>query len=242
MKAQCQVVLHFVTEDQTVIHPEGIELSRTELDYNLAYRFSGDTKSELLEKIGFGERDTLTAAVLPDLEVQDVHEPYNRSVLWESSDPEALSVENGKLTVKEDAAWIQEIMKQAPYQGQREVFVTARTEDGGKAGSCKITLNFAAHALEADRQTESFEIALKKTGRRSSPTYAWSGGEGKQFSAIRYPEQAAVNRNWTSSDSSVLTVSEEGFVAPVILDGEGNIAPQWLQNAAAARRVPKSRR
>ena len=232
VKAQCQVVLHFVTEDQTVIHPEGIELSRTELDYNLAYRFSGDTKSELLEKIGFGERDTLTAAVLPDLEVQDVHEPYNRSVLWESSDPEALSVENGKLTVKEDAAWIQEIMKQAPYQGQREVVVTARTEDGGKAGSCKITLNFAAHALEADRQTESFEIALKKTGRRSSPTYAWLGGEGKQFSAIWYPEQAAVNRNWTSSDSSVLTVSEEGFVAPVILDGEGNIAPQWLQNAA----------
>ena len=52
VKAQCQVVLHFVTEDQTVIHPEGIELSRTELDYNLAYRFSGDTKSELLEKIG----------------------------------------------------------------------------------------------------------------------------------------------------------------------------------------------
>ena len=152
------------------------------------------------------------------MEVQDVHEPYNRSVLWESSDTEALSVENGKLTVKEDAAWIQEIMKQAPYQGQREVFVTARTEDGGKAGSCKITLNFAAHALEADRQTESFEIALKKTGRRSSPTYAWSGWEGKQFSAIRYPEQAAVNRNWTSSDSSVLTGSEEGFVAPVILD------------------------
>lgn len=232
VKAQCQVTLHFETEDQTVIHPEGIVLSQTELNYNLAYRFSGDTKSELLGKTGFGERDTLTAAVLPDLDIQEGHEPYNRSVFWESSDPEALSVEDGKLTVNEDAAWIQEAMKQAPYQGQREVVVTARTEDGGRTGSCKITLDFAAYALEADRQTERFEIVLKKTGRRSSPACTWSGGEGKRFSAMLYPEQTAVNQNWTSSDSSVLTVTAEGFVTPVMLDGEGNIAAQWLKDGA----------
>ena len=35
--ADCQVTVRFKTDDQTVIHPEGIVLDRTQLDYPLSY-------------------------------------------------------------------------------------------------------------------------------------------------------------------------------------------------------------
>ena len=239
VKAQCQITIYFQTDDQTVIHPEGVALSQRELAYDLSYRFAGDTSSQLMEASGFGRRDQLTAVVLPDLERQENYEPYNRNLIWESSDPAALSAENGLLVVKEDAPWIQEAMKQPPYQGQKQVTVTARTEDGNQMDSCRVTLNFKALAIEADRDEETFELTLKKTGRRSSPAYTWSGGEEKTFGAVLYPESEPVTAGWSSGDPGILSVTEQGMVTPVVLDSEGNIAAQWLKEAISASEAAK---
>ena len=160
VSADCEVTLRFKTEDQTVIHPEGIELSQTALSYDLSYAFSGDTHSKLRETAGFGVRDTLEAVVLPDLTAGEEHEPYNRAVSWTSNDSEAVSVNGGTLTVKEDAPWIREAMKTPPYAAEKTVTITARTEDGSREASCDVTLHFTARAVEADRERETFEIVL----------------------------------------------------------------------------------
>ena len=229
VSADCEVTLRFKTEDQTVIHPEGIELSQTALSYDLSYAFSGDTHSKLRETAGFGVRDTLEAVVLPDLTAGEEHEPYNRAVSWTSNDPEAVSINGGTLTVKEDAPWIREAMKTPPYAAEKTVTITARTEDGSREASCDVTLHFTARAVEADRERETFEIVLTKTGRRSSPTLAWSGAEGKQLGAAIYPADREHTPVWTSSDPSVLTVTENGFAAPVVTDANGAVTAEWIR-------------
>lgn len=231
VKAQCQVTVHFVTDDQTVIHPEGLQLDREELSYDLEYQFQGDTGSEITEKRGFGERDTLKAVIFPQLSEQEGHEPYNRTILWESSDPEAVAADGGRLTVLDGAPWIKEAMEQAPYQAKKQVVITARTEDGDKTASCLVDLSFSARALEADREKAEFEIVLTRSGRRSSPSYTWSGGEGVQLGAVLYPENEPVKQGWKSADEGIVTVTEQGFAVPVILDGEGNVKAQWLKDA-----------
>lgn len=232
VSASCNVTIRFRTDDQTVIHPEGMELSRDRLEYDVTYTFAGDRDSEVLIASGFGERDTLNAKVLPDIEMSLDHEPYNRTVLWSSSDPDAVSVANGKLTVNENAGWIQEILKEAPYQGTKTVTITASTEDGGKTAVCDVTLNFAANMIEADRKSYAFDLILTKTGRRSAPTMTWSGGEPIQFSAEVYSTaETGLEKHWTSSDPSVLTVSEDGVVTPVMVDENGNIIAEWIDEA-----------
>lgn len=231
VSADCEVTLRFKTEDQTVIHPEGIELSQTALSYDLSYAFSGDTHSKLRETAGFGVRDTLEAVVLPDLTEGEEHEPYNRAVSWTSNAPEAVSVNGGTLTVKEDAPWIREAMKTPPYAAEKTVTITARTEDGSREASCDVTLHFTSRAVEADREKEQFEIVLTKTGPRTNPALAWSGAEGKQLGAAIYPADREHTPVWTSSDPSVLTVTEAGFAAPVVTDADGAVTAEWIRQA-----------
>lgn len=232
--AQCQVTIHFVTDDQTVIHPEGIQMDREELSYDLEYCFQGDTGSRPAETRGFGERDTLKALVLPQLSQQEGHEPYNRTVLWESSDPQAVAVDGGRLTVREEAPWIADAMGKPPYEARKQVIITARTEDGGESASCRVNLRFSARALEADREKETFEIVLTKSGRRSNPSYDWTGGGGRQMQAMLYPENTPVVQGWKSGDEEILTVTGQGLAVPVILDAEGNIKAPWIKEALAA--------
>ena len=140
--ADCTVTIHFRTDDQTVIYPEGIKLSKENLAYDLTIQYEGNKNSAIKEKNGFGERDTLTAVVLPSLTDEEAHRPYNRKVIWTSSDADAVSVENGRLYVNDTASWIQDAMKQAPYTAEKQVTITARTEDGEMAAQCVVSLKF----------------------------------------------------------------------------------------------------
>ena len=231
VSAQCQVTVNFMTDDRTVIHPEGIRLDKTELSYDLVYSFAGDTKSTVKKKTGFGDRDTLTAAVLPELEGGHGHEPYDRAVKWISSDEDALTVRDGKLTVCEDAKWVKDALSRAPYTAVKRVTVTAVTEDGGKAGDCQVELSFRAEAVEADREAEEFHLVLTKSGRRSSPIFTWSGGEEKAFDAVLYGGNESLTKVWSVDDKSVITVTPDGRAAPVIGDAGGGAAPEWIRRA-----------
>lgn len=229
--AECDVTINFRTEDQTVIHPEGVKLSKTALNYDLEYQYNGDLQSTVKVKTGFGVKDTLIATVLPDLEDNQGHKPYNRNVTWTSSDSDAVTVKDGKLTVNDQAKWIQEALKKAPYIAEKQVVITASTEDGQKEASCTITLKFKAYTVIADREKETFEIVLKKTGRRSNPTLTWSGLESKKFSANVYGKSSQVTGMWSSENSSVLSVVSDGTVTPVVTDKDGNVVASWIVEA-----------
>lgn len=226
--AVCQVKVNFTTNDQTRIVPEGITLSQTALSYNLGYQKAGDINSQTVKKTGF-ETKKLTATILPVLEGTAGHEPYNQTVVWTSSDPGAVTVDqSGTVTPVDGADWIREALLKAPYKAEKTAEITAVTADGGKIVSCSITLTFQAECIEADRETEQFDLVLTKSGRRSNPTIAWSGGESKKFSAAIY-SQNKKSVLWKSSDNGILTVDKNGTVTPVVLNGNQEVTAGWIK-------------
>lgn len=227
--AVCQVNVSFVTDDQTRVIPEGIILEQKELSYTLGYQMAGDIHSQIADKKGFVSRK-LSATVLPDIDDSAVHKPYDRTVIWTSSEPEALTVdEQGNVTPVDGAAWIKEVLRKAPYRGEKIVEVTATTKDGKKAATCRVKLSFQAECLEADRNSETFDLVLTMTGRRYNPTYTWSGLEGKKFNASAYPENREKKGiQWRSSDSGILTVDSEGNVKAVVLNEKQEVIAGWI--------------
>lgn len=227
--AACAVTVVFRTVDETVIHPEGIELDKQNLAYQLSYTKAGDIHSETVEKTGFGAKDVLAATVLPGLADNDLHQPYNREVVFRSSDPDALAVdEKGRLTVNDDAKWIREAQEQAPYQAQREVEVTVETADGQKRAVCRINLDFWVNCLEIQEEKEEIAIIRTKTAGRLEPS--WSGLESRQLNAAVYPQSGDQTIIWTSSDPDI-AVDADGRIIPAVVDAEGKITSAWVRNA-----------
>ena len=109
--------------------------------------------------------------------------------------------------------------------------VTAETEDGKKAAVCQVALHFQAEAVEADREKEDFEIILTRKGRRSNPVLTWSGTEGKQVAAAVYTAQGQKKPVWTSSDPSILTVTEGGMAVPAAVNEDGSVSAEWIREA-----------
>lgn len=232
--AVCQVTVNFVTDDRTRIVPEGITLDQTAISYNLGYQMAGDIQSQILKKSGF-EIKKLSAVILPEVEETEEHKPYDQTVLWTSSDPEAVTVDpEGNVTPVDGADWIKETLAKAPYRAEKNVEITAVTKDGQKAASCKVSLTFQAECIEADRESESFDLVLTKTGRRSNPVLTWTGLESKKFSSIIYSgSQNKKNVTWRSSDAGILTVDNEGNVTPVALNEKQEVMASWIKEAMA---------
>ncbi|MDR2022093.1 MAG: hypothetical protein LBQ71_02300 [Hungatella sp.] len=230
--AACQVTVKFVTSDQTRIVPEGITLDQTALSYSLGYHKAGDIHSETIKNTGFETRK-LSATVLPDIEDAAEHKPYDRSVTWTSSDPEAVRVDQeGNVTPVDEASWIKEALLKAPYRVERNVEITAVTKDGQKAASCKVALTFQAECIEADRESESFDLVLTKTGKRNNPVLTWSGLESKKLSASIYSgSQEKKSVQWSFFDAGILTVDKEGNVTPVALNEKQEVTASWVKEA-----------
>lgn len=227
--AVCQVSINFVTDDQTRVVPEGVTLDQNELSYHLGYQMAGDVHSQIKDKKGFTSQK-LSATVFPDLDESAEHKPYDRTITWASSDPEALSVdEQGNVTPVNGAAWIKEALRKAPYTGEKNVEITATTRDGKKAATCLVQLTFQAECLEVDRDNENFDIVLTKTGRRNSPAYSWSGLEGRKFSASVYPENRESKKiQWRSSDAGILSVDADGNVKAVAINEKQEVIAGWM--------------
>jgi len=103
----------------------------------------------------------------------------NKGVSWKSSDPSVASVSEGKVTALKPG----------------KATITVKTDDGGRTATCEVTVNAKVYPVESVSLDLTYiEIEV---------------GNEITITATVYPSYAT-NQNliWTSSDSSVATVSK----------------------------------
>lgn len=125
-----------------------------------------------------GDTATLVATVAPD-------GATDKSVTWESSDPNVATVENGVVTpIAEGTATI-----------------TVTTVDGNKTATCTVTVSAGEVPAEA--------ITLNK------PETTLAVGKTETLTATLTPSNATSEVLWVSSDTEVATVDANGKVKAV---------------------------
>ena len=103
----------------------------------------------------------------------------NKGVSWKSSDPSVASVSEGKVTALKPG----------------KATITVKTDDGGKTATCEVTVNAKVYPVES--------VSLDLT------YIEIEAGNEITITATVYPSYATNQKLiWTSSDSSVATVSE----------------------------------
>lgn len=153
------------------------------------------TSVELTE----GESVTITATVSPS-------DATNKQVQWSSNNPDIL-VSNGTVTTsfKPGAATTTVNGREVLGKGT----ITATTEDGGKTATCEITVFAKTIAVTSISLSED-ELFLEK-------------GQSSSLEATVLPDNAADKTvQWTSSNTSVVTVDQNGTVNGVA-SGEATI-------------------
>lgn len=211
-RADCEVTLKFVTVDETVIHPESVQMGQKQMKFDLVATKEGDVNSAVKTRTGF-EPVQLSCTVLPDCNSDALHTPYNREVIWSVSDTDVASIsQTGLLAPNPNAQWIKDAEHVAPYTGTKTIKAIATTVDGQKVGETTVVLNYAARCIEMP-ETETLDLVLTMTGRRNSPTYTFGDMPQKQVIATTYQEKRPVT--YSSSNTSVLQVSADGTIRPV---------------------------
>ena len=103
----------------------------------------------------------------------------NKNVTWSSSDNTIASVSNGKVTALKAG----------------KATITVKTDDGGNTATCEVTVNAKVYPIE--------EIVLDKTDVEIKV------GNEITLTATIYPSNATNKTlKWTSSDTSIATVSD----------------------------------
>ncbi len=224
VSAVCDIMIEFRTVDETVIHPEQVEMSKDAVEFNLVAVKAGDAQSDTVSMTGFEPVD-LDCTVIPDLPEDENHKPYDRDVIWSVSDSEILSVtQDGLITPNPDAQWIKDASMKTPYTASRTATVYAATKDGRKTGSTMVTLNYQTKCLELSEDEVTIHLILKKTGRRNNPTLTWEGGDSRALVATTYQESRQVK--YKSSNPSALQIQDDGTITPVL---DENL--EWMKPA-----------
>ena len=218
--ADCEVTLKFVTVDETVIHPESVQMGQQQVKFDLQATKEGDINSAVKTRTGF-DPVQLSCTVLPDCS------SYNREVIWSVSDTDVASIsQTGLLAPNPNAQWIKDAEHVAPYTGTKTIKAIATTVDGQKVGETTVVLNYAARCIEMP-ETETLDLVLTMTGRRNSPTYTFGDMPQKQVIATTYQEKRPVT--YSSSNTSVLQVSADGTIRPV-----QDAGLKWIRKACVS--------
>jgi len=223
VSANCNVTINFVTEDETVIHPESVSMSRSHVNYDLAITKAGDINSANVGYTGFDTTD-LDCVVNPDCPVDEDHEPYDRSVTWSVSEADVLSVDqDGNIIPNKNAQWIKDAMVKAPYKATKTVEVYATANDNNVRGVTTVTLNYVTNCVELDKESMNYDLSFTKAGDINSATTKKDGFDVRTLVASVYPEQKDVV--WSTSDADAVSVKD----GQVII----NENAQWIKNAMA---------
>ena len=231
--AECEVTVRFHTVDNTRIIPEKVILDKTRIDFDLVMQKRGGIRSETVSMSGLESQD-IKATVFPDIPEELGHMPYNREVVWISSDPRSVTVDTeGKVSAVPDAPWILKALETAPYQASREVDIEARTGDGECVAKCRVHLDFHAECLELSEQNVEFNLVLTKRGRRSSPTWTIAGLSARHVQADIYTDGRNSDQIvWKSDVPEIIAVDNEGNIVPLIPQEANGILPElpdWLK-------------
>ena len=225
-RADCEVTLKFVTVDETVIHPESVQMGQQQVKFDLQATKEGDINSAVKTRTGF-DPVQLSCTVLPDCSSDALHTPYNREVIWSVSDTDVASIsQTGLLAPNPNAQWIKDAEHVAPYTGTKTIKAIATTVDGQKVGETTVVLNYAARCIEMP-ETETLDLVLTMTGRRNAPTYTFGDMPQKQVIATTYQEKRPVT--YSSSNTSVLQVSADGTIRPV-----QDAGLKWIRKACVS--------
>ena len=218
--------MKFVTVDETVIHPESVQMGQQQVKFDLQATKEGDINSAVKTRTGF-DPVQLSCTVLPDCSSDALHTPYNREVIWSVSDTDVASIsQTGLLAPNPNAQWIKDAEHVAPYTGTKTIKAIATTVDGQKVGETTVVLNYAARCIEMP-ETETLDLVLTMTGRRNSPTYTFGDMPQKQVIATTYQEKRPVT--YSSSNTSVLQVSADGTIRPV-----QDAGLKWIRKACVS--------
>lgn len=148
---------------------------------------TGVTISESERTLGLNETLELTAAVVPA-------NATNKNVTWSSSKTDVATVVNGKVTALKEG----------------ETTITVTTEDGGKTAACVVKVRRVIKPVTRVTIEPVDPVVVSSRGKTLSLERK---DQTVTLTATVYPADAA-NRavTWTSSDESVVTVSESGKI------------------------------
>ena len=150
-QAVCAVNVSFRTVDNTVVHVEHVSLNQSEVKFMVEKLMTGSRTNPKVE-YKVSQPQQLAATVTPE-------EAQNKKVGWSLADSSMAAIsEEGLVTVKRDAKWIQDLEAAdaanvaknryalSTASGTRDTIVTATTEDGQKTASCKVVVEFKTNA------------------------------------------------------------------------------------------------
>ena len=183
ISAQCQVTVYFKTLDETVVHPESVEIVPHQAVFDLHVKKTGTWYAPKRENNGF---DAVSMSCIVKPVFADFIRPnqYDDRVQWSVSDESVLSVDSGgKLLPKTDAQWISDVVDSTAYKKRKEeqkiVWLTARTVDNGLENRIPVTLK-----LIVENEVAPYMRGSGNSGGASSGSLSGSsGGTGRSSSA-----------------------------------------------------------
>ena len=151
------------------------------------------------------------------------------NVYWSSEDSKIVTVDDaGNIQPVIDADWMNEIINNKKYSGQKKVAVNVDNDKMTLRDSDNITINFIYEDVEMAENNKTMDITVTATGSSSSPTYTVTGATSAQLAAVLHSSDASeTGLNWSSADSKLLTVDANGklnLVLPTVTDKKGVVS------------------
>lgn len=153
----------------------------------------------------------------------------SNNVTWSSEDSKIVTVdEAGNIQPVIDADWMNEIIANKKYTGQKKVAINADNDKLTIRDSDNVTVNFIYEDVEMAENNKTMDITITATGNRSYPTYTVTGATSEQLAAvINSSKEGETAINWSSADGGLLTVDGNGklnLVLPTVTDAKGVVS------------------
>lgn len=183
VSGKCKVTIEFVTEDETEIWPEKVNMEPWKKEYNLSVVKTGDSSKPVVSYQGF-DGVKLSASFLPEVPDEEPYRPYASLIRWSSSDSGILGVtKDGTISPSKNASWIGELLNTASSSGTRKaqatktVLVWAEADQGQAKSAAEITLHLTA-------EDKTVRYTPKASGSSSSGRIKGSSDSGPGVEAV----------------------------------------------------------
>lgn len=153
----------------------------------------------------------------------------SNNVTWTSEDSKIVTVDDaGNIQPVINADWMNEIVANKKYAGQKKVAINADNDRLTVRDSDNVTVNFIYEDVEMAENNKTMDFTITATGNRSYPTYTVTGTTSAKLAAALHSSDATeTGIDWRSSDSKLLTVDGNGkitLVLPTVTDKNGVVS------------------